>query len=467
VTLAAPDAGEVERAPLARALDRVCGTRAIPGNAITPLTDGPRAYAAMLEMIDQAHRWVHFENYIIRDDETGRGFASCLEAAARRGVEVRLLYDHFGSLRTRRRFWHRLRSAGVEVRPFNQINPLRPVRSLRRDHRKYVGVDGIRAVLGGICIGDEWAGSPGADRPPWRDEAVAVAGPAVPALEWSFLRLWSEAGGSAPAYAVPSRVDRCGDASVRVIEGLPGRLRLYRAIELLAASAESRLWITDAYLLVATPLFVSLMAAAREGVDVRLLVPGHSDLPPLKALTRVGYRELLEADARIWEWHGPMLHAKTIVADGTWWKVGSSNLNPSSFLANYELDILVEHGGAVAAAAQQFRRDLAESTEVVLRPARVPAPLRQRLPPAVASADPATRSTVPRARGELSRRAVVTLRKVAGGARRSILGAVIFALLGAGSLLLILPHVTAYALAVLCFWLGGAAVLEFLRRRNL
>lgn len=466
MTPGAADSAEPGRTPLARALDRVCGTRAIPGNTVASLTDGPRAFAAMLEVIDGARQWVHFENYIVRDDETGRGFASCLEAAARRGVQVRLLYDHLGSRRTGRRFWRELRSAGVEVRAFNRLNPLRPIRSLRRDHRKYVGADGARAVLGGVCIGDEWAGSARGDRPPWRDQAALVSGPAVPALEWSFLRLWEAAGGSPPPYTIPSKVGPCGAASVRMVEGVPGRLRLYRAVELLAASAEARLWITDAYLLVATPLFVSLMAAAREGVDVRLLVPGHSDIPAIRALSRVGYRELLNAGARIWEWHGPMLHAKTIIVDGIWWKVGSSNLNPSSFLANHELDVLVEHAETVGAAAQEFRRDLAQSTEIVLRPIRAPAPLRARLPQAVRPAGAMDRPTVVRARGELSRRAVVTLRKVAGGARRSILGAVIFGLLGTGSLLLVLPHVMAYALAVLCFWLGGTAVLEFLRRRH-
>lgn len=466
MTQPVPAVSETTTNAIDRALDRVCGMRTIPGNAVTPLTDGPAAYAAMEHSIEAARRWIHFENYLIHDDGTGQRFAELLEQAAHRGVEVRLLYDQLGSRRTSRRFWRRLQRAGVMVQACNRFNPLHPIRSVRRDHRKYLGIDGTRAVLGGICIGDEWAGDDSAGRPPWRDAAATVSGPVVPVLERTFLRLWDIAGGDSPAYTLPPQVDTRGEASIRVIDGIPGRLRLYRTIELLAASAENRLWITDAYLLAATPLFASLKAAAREGVDVRILVPGHSDIPGLRALTRVGYRELLDAGARIFEWHGPMLHAKTIAIDDLWWKVGSSNLNPSSFLANYELDILVEHQEAAQAASRQFQRDLAGATEIVLRPVRSLRPLRERLPRTVTSVAPPPRSGHPRARGELSRRAVVTLRKVAGGARRSILGAALFTLLGSGALLLTLPRLTAYGLAALCFWLGGAATLGFIRRRH-
>jgi cardiolipin synthase len=354
----------------------------------------------------------------------------------------------------------------VLVRGFNPANPLRPVHSLRRDHRKYLGIDGLEAIVGGICIGDEWAGDADRDAPPWRDTAARIAGPAVPALEWSFLRMWEMAGGRAPAYAVPSKVDAAGGAGVRIVEGVPGRLRLYRAIELLAASAAERLWVTDAYLVVATPLFASIRSAARDGVDVRLLVPGHTDIPAVRALTRVGYRELLHAGVRIWEWHGPMLHAKTVVIDDRTYKLGSSNLNPSSFLANYELDVLIEHATATTDAAAQFRRDLSQAVEIVLRPVRAPEVLQARIPPAVVRAEPRTRSIPARALGERSRRAVMTLRKVAAGARRSVAGAITFASLGTGVLFLTLPRLMAYVLAILSFALGLTAAWQYLQRRR-
>ncbi len=452
--------------PLGRALDRACHGRLIPGNAVTHLSDAA-ALDDMLDRIDGARRWIHLENYIIRDDRTGQAFAERLRRAAGRGVEVRVLYDWLGSRRTRSAYWRGLSAAGIQARGFNAASLFRPIDSLRRDHRKYLGVDGMDAVVGGICIGDEWAGGARRDTPPWRDTAVRISGPAVPPLEWSFLRMWEMAGGRTPTYAVPSRVDVTGTAGVRIVEGVPGRLRLYRAIELLAASAAERLWVTDAYLVVVTPLFASIRSAARDGVDVRLLVPGHTDLPAVRALTRVGYRELLHAGVRIWEWHGPMLHAKTVVVDDHAYKVGSSNLNPSSFLANYELDVLLEDATTALDAAAQFRLDLSQATEIVLRPIRAPEMLQARIPPAVVRAEtPSIPLPAVRVPGERSRRAVMTLRKVAAGARRSVAGAVTFASIGTGVLFLTLPRLMAYVLAILCFTLGMTAAWQYLQRRR-
>ncbi len=455
-----------ENPAVARALDRACGSRAIPGNRVSQLIDGPDTFDAMLSLIDGANQWILFENYIIRSDETGRRFADRLLAAASRGIEVRVLYDHLGSRGTARSYWKRLAAGGVQVRSFNRLNPFRLVRSIRRNHRKYVGADGTRAVVGGLCIGDEWSGCPEAGIPPWRDTAVLVEGPAVALLDTSFARKWQQSGASPPDLPPPVSAEPQGRATVRVIDGIPGKLRLFRAIELLVAGAADRLWITDAYLVAPSPLYAGLISAARDGVDVRLLVPGRTDIPAVRALTRVGYRELLQAGVRIWEWHGPMLHGKTVVADDVWFKVGSSNLNPSSLLSNHELDVLVEDAGLATNAAHRFRRDLTDAVEIVLRSRRGPERLAARLPPAVV---PAT-EPVHTARGttshrELQHRAVMTLSQVAGGARRSIGGALVFGSLGAGVLFLAVPTIMAYVLAAASFWLGGVAAWEFLRRR--
>lgn len=450
-----------------RALDRACGSRAIPGNRLRHLADGPSAFALMLEAIDEARRLVHFENYIIRDDTTGRRFAERLGAAAGRGVRVRMLYDAFGCRGTPRAFWRTLRLAGVEVRAFNPVNPLRLLRSLRRDHRKYVGADGTRAIVGGLCIGDEWAGDPGRRRLPWRDTAVDVCGPAAAAIDATFHRMWRLAGGEISDRDARGETESCGSASVRAVEGSPGKLRIYRAFELLVASAAHRVWITEAYLVAPTPLMATLIAAARDGVDVRLLLPGKSDIPALRAFTRVGYRELLQAGARIWEWRGPMLHAKTVLADQGWLKVGSSNLNPSSLLANYELDLLSNDPDLAEDAAHQFRRDLTHATEVVLRPPRLPSRLAGRWPPVVVSAGVphAIPNHAPGAK-ERSRRAAVALRVVAAGARRSIAGAVLFGSLGAGGLFALAPRFMGYVVALLCFTVAANAARHFFMRRR-
>jgi cardiolipin synthase len=154
-----------------------------------------------------------------------------------------------------------------------------------------------------------------------------------------------------------------GDARVRVIVGEPGRERAYRALEYVTAGSIDRLWITDAYLVPPPRLFEALVDAARDGADIRLLVPGTSDVPLVRNLTRVGYRRLLRAGIRIFEWAGPMLHAKTLVADGRWARVGTSNLNASSLLGNYELDVLIEAQGLEAKLAEREAADQAAATQ--------------------------------------------------------------------------------------------------------
>src|SRR2546425_2922554 len=148
----------------------------------------------MLELIARAERWVHFENYIIRGDRTGRRFADALEARARAGVPVRVLYDALGSLGTPRRFWRRLRQAGVEVRAFHPLLSLRPFELLSRDHRKLVVADGTHAMTGGLCVGDEWAGDPARRRLPWRGTMLGMRGSAGPALGRAVGRAWRGAG---------------------------------------------------------------------------------------------------------------------------------------------------------------------------------------------------------------------------------------------------------------------------------
>jgi cardiolipin synthase len=445
----------------ARALDRAAGSRAIPGNAVQPLADGPRIFPVIEQVIDQATRWIHFENYIVRHDALAVGFADRLIAATRRGVEVRVLYDSVGCLGTSRGYWRRLRKAGVQVRAFGPLNPLRPLRAFRRNHRKYVAADGVRAVMGGFCFGNEWAGDPARGVAPWRDTGAEIRGPAVPALEQAFLRVWQAGGGEPPPYEPPADVASCGDVAVRVVEGLPGRWRMARVTQLLAAAAADRIWITEPYLVAPLPETEALASAARDGVDVRLLLPGRSDLPAIRALTRVGYRKLLKAGVRIWEWGGDMIHAKTTLVDERWLKIGSSNINPSSFGANYELDLLVDGRDVAAQGAAWFLRDLADAVEIVLRDR----PLARRLPPIVAPAAPRPRPAATSGR-ELSRRAVVTLRHVASGARRSILGALIFTGLGAGALFLTVPRIMGYLVAFASFVLALGAARHILARRR-
>jgi cardiolipin synthase len=449
------------------AINRAAGGRPIPGNHVELLIDGPCAYDAMLDVISGATRWIHFENYIIRSDAAGRRFADLLAQRARDGVHVRVLYDGLGSFFTPRSYWRTLRQAGVEVRTFRPLSAIDLVSNLSRNHRKLVVADGSRGVIGGLCIGCEWTGEEAEDGSPWRDTAVDIAGPAAAVLDQAFARTWEVAGGQVPDEDVAGRVTPQGDAAVRVISGEPGRERTYRVIELLAAGSINRLWITDAYLVAPPRLFQALRDAARDGVDVRLLVPGLSDLPLVRNLSRIGYRELLRSGVRIFEWDGPMLHAKTIVADGRWSRVGSSNLNPSSLLGNWELDVLIEDSGLADAMERQFRLDVARSREVSRRPARGPHRLSAALPSVLRREAP---EIIPRAHEPTSRerrrRAALAVRALIANARRSIFLPLSAILVVLGVLFFALPKVTAYGFGVLCGWLAFSAWREAFRRRG-
>jgi cardiolipin synthase len=451
---------------VACAINRAAGGRPIPGNRVDLLIDGPDSYCAMFDLIAQASRWIHLENYIIRSDAVGRRFAERLAERAASGVHVRVLYDGLGSFMTRRRYWRRMREAGIEVRPFRPLPAFDLISNFSRNHRKLMVADGSRAVLGGLCIGCEWTGEEVAGGQPWRDTAVDIAGPSAAVLDQAFARTWALTGRPVPDDDVAGRVTPQGDAEVRVISGEPGRERAYRVIELLAAGAIERLWITDAYLVAPPRLFQALRDAASDGVDVRMLVPGLSDLPLIRNLSRIGYRDLLRHGVRIYEWDGPMLHAKTLVADGRWVRVGSSNLNPSSLLGNFEMDVLIEDRGLAEAMERQFRLDIARSREVTRRPVRAPRRISSALPTALSRQAPEVQvAGYHRSRREIRRRAALALRAIAGNARRSVFLPTSALFVSLGLLFFTLPTATSYAFGVLCAWLAIGAAREAFRRR--
>lgn len=374
--------------PLARfladqALSRAAGAPLVPGNSVRLLKDAVENYPAWLEAIRAATRTIHFESYIIHEDSVGHRFAEELMAKVRDGVRVRVLYDWMGSLKTSRRFWQALTKAGVEVRCFNPPRLGSPLGWVSRDHRKMLTVDSRIGFVTGLCVGQPWVGDPERGVEPWRDTGVEIRGPAVADIEQAFAEAWAATGPSLTDSDLPRREDLApaGDMSLRVIASEPSTGGVYRLDTLIAAGVRRSLWITDAYFVGTTTYVQALVAAARDGVDVRLLVPGSSDLAVVGALSRAGYRPLLEGGVRVFEWNGSMLHAKTAVADGHWARVGSTNLNPASWLNNWELDVAVEDERFAKRMEDTFLEDLTHATEIVLttkRRVRVTGPAQAR-----------------------------------------------------------------------------------------
>jgi cardiolipin synthase len=453
-----------------QAFSRTTGASLTCGNRVSLLKDAAENYPAWLDALCSARKTIHFESYIIHEDDIGWQFAEVLANKAREGVKVRILYDWMGSLgKTSRRFWRKLKEAGVEVRCFNPPRLDSPLNWVSRDHRKMIGVDGKVAFVTGLCVGRMWVGYPDRNILPWRDTGIEVHGPAVADIEESFRNIWAVTGDplSADEFFERDAIPAVGDAALRVIATIPNTAALYRLDQLIATIARRSLWITDAYFVAATSYVQALRAAVKGGVDVRLLVPGSTDIPFLRELSRSGYRPLLEGGVRVFEWNGPMIHAKTAVADGRWARVGSTNLNISSWFGNYELDVAVEDEKFALEMEEMYLEDLNHATEVLLskrhrislaasRPRR---PLRKRKIGG----------------GSVSRAgaSAVRLTNVVGAAitNHRILGPAEARITGIGGLLLLLfaltsvllPRAVTIPIALLSGWLGLSLLIRTYR----
>jgi cardiolipin synthase len=363
------------------AFSRIAEAALIRKNGVRLLRDAAENYPAWLEAIERAEKTIHFESYIIHEDEQGKIFSDALIKKAKEGVAVRLIYDWVGGFgKTSRRFWRNLRENGVEVRCFNPFSFARPLGWINRDHRKVLICDGQIAFVTGLCVGQMWVGEPEKGVEPWRDTGIELRGKAVADVDHAFADIWDDLGEPIPKDQLADfkLLENAGDTNLRVVATKPGHARVYRLDQMIGAFAQETLWLTDAYFAGSSAYIETLRSAAFDGVDVRLLVPAATDIPVMSAISRAGYRPLLEAGVRIFEWDGPMLHAKTAVIDGFWSRVGSTNLNIASWLSNCELDVLIEDREFGREMQEMYLKDLENATEIWLNEKHKARPSKKR-----------------------------------------------------------------------------------------
>jgi cardiolipin synthase len=373
----APDPGSA--AYLLSTVDSLSDTPLYRDSRAALLIDGPATYASMLEAIAAATSSIHLETYILADDEVGRRFADALTERSAAGVDVRIIYDSFGSRGTDAEYFERLKAAGIELQEFNKINPMdggNPVDANNRTHRKLLIVDDKVAFTGGLNFSRFYSRSSSARPRPdplaagWRDTHVAIYGPAVQGFADIFAENWNAAGdGDNEALPRIGAVEKAGNdviAALRAEGGDADESAIFTAYIEAMRLAKRRIWITQGYFAPDEDFMETLLAAANRGVDVRLIVPGFSDTNSVVHASRSRYGKLVKHGIRVFETTTTVLHAKAAVIDGIWSTVGSSNLDYRSFLHNDEVNAVIFGVEFASQMEAQFRKDLENTSEVTL-----------------------------------------------------------------------------------------------------
>ena len=342
------------------------------GNRVTFLRGGNDAYEGVLSLIGSARDHLHAQFFILDVDPVGRRFIQALAARAREGIRVRLLLDAVGSWRALRRTVRPLRDAGGQVEAFMPAFPLHRRWSAHlRNHRKLLIADGRKAFTGGMNIGRKYMG-PRTSKEQWRDIAAVIEGPALPDLQALFLDDWAfSTGETLPAGVLfpPSVRFAGGDpppCALQVAASGPDRAArpIYEGVFAAFTAARRRLWIETPYFVPDDGIGAALRNAALRGVDVRLIVPGTSDLRIVSLAGRSYFDEMMEAGVRIHLYRPTNLHAKVLVVDDDVGVIGSPNVDMRSFFLNFELGVFLYDRQQIEALADGFLEDLGNSEAV-------------------------------------------------------------------------------------------------------
>ena len=339
------------------------------GGEVTLLQNGDAFFPPMLQAIREARDSVNFEVYIFEPDEVGRQFMDAFMERARAGVEVRLLVDWFGSWKLKQAQVKELTDAGVRVEAFRPLALRHLVRIYRRTHRRAIVIDGRVAFTGGAAVSKKWAGDV-RNAHEWRDSMTLIRGPLVCGIQAAFVENWLYCTGevlAGPRFFPPAE-PKAGPCSVAVASSPSEAQQPVRLLFWLSfAGARRRLWLSNSYFIPDPRLRCAVIERARQGVDVRILVPGnHTDAIPVQLAGRSYYEELLAAGVRIFEYQPAMMHAKTIVVDDAWSVVGSANMDERSMELNDENVVGITDEGLAHAIADGLAADFERSREVQL-----------------------------------------------------------------------------------------------------
>jgi cardiolipin synthase len=350
-----------------RALGGSASADVIGGNRITVLHNGVQIFPALLDAIASAQHSVHFSTFIYSSGHIPREFADAFSAAAKRGVEVRMVFDKSGSKRVSPALMTQMEKAGCKIKWFRPIQWYSWAKYNHRTHRKLLIIDGTIAFTGGVGIADEWNGN--ADSPThWRDTHVRILGPAVASVQAAFVDNWNEATGELPIDEkyFPG-LTSAGETSMCGIQSNPvfGASSAQRSMAVLIAGATRRLWIANAYFVPPKPFVQALRDAKARGVDVKILLPGrYHDQPSVRRASRRTWGPLLEGGVELHEYEPTMMHCKIVIVDSSVTSIGSINFDPRSFALNAEFGVVALDRALAKKMEDAFVDDLRFSRRV-------------------------------------------------------------------------------------------------------
>ena len=340
------------------------------GNSVDILKNGVEIFPSMLAAIKAARRTINLEFYIYWDGDIGRTFAETLAERARAGVKVNVILDSVGSAPMSRDLVTFMQRNGISVEWYHPVRWYTLSRVNHRTHRKILVVDGEVGFCGGIGIADLWLGD-AESKEHWRDTVARVEGPAVTQMQFAFMDNWVKSRGELLTGLdyFPQSSPR-GTCMAQVLKSSPSEgssaVKLMYVVSIV--SAKKSIYLSSAYFIPDSDTMRALEGAVRRGVDVRVIVPGeYTDVPIVRHAGRFYYNRLLRRGIRIFEYQPTMMHAKTMVVDGIWTTIGSSNFDDRSFRLNDEVNVNVYDEGIAAQMEQMFFADIARSEEVTSR----------------------------------------------------------------------------------------------------
>lgn len=344
------------------------GTRLTVHNRVEIFTDGESKFNALIEDLEKATDFIHLQYYIFNNDTLGRTIKAVLSEKARQGVRVRVLYDDVGSWRVKAKFFREMRKAGIEIKPFFKVSFPQLANKLNyRNHRKVAVIDGKIGYIGGMNIADRYCD--GLSWGIWRDTHARIQGPAVYGLQTAFSIDWSFTTReflSEARYYPP--VEASGDTDIQILTSGPLGEWKEIAMSFLKAIANARecIYIQTPYFLPTDSLLKALQAAALAKVDVRLMVPRHSDSRLLQYASQSYLKDVLRAGIKVYFYEGGFLHAKSLVIDNEFSTIGSTNFDFRSFDHNFEINAFMYSPETNARMKKIFLNDMKQCKRITL-----------------------------------------------------------------------------------------------------